>query len=419
MANYSSDLEALTLRRFIDKKVGKSIYGSTAVMNKLYENRETGDGAQWEKAINLHVLTTAKNFEVFDGSTDSYTANDVNNVDNLIFRYKHTGDALKVSELKVKQNAGPSGKIKIVDEAIDSLVESLKQKVSDNVHTGDNSGANPSGFANQFAITGTYGGITRADAPALVPHILYADRVSADYSTGTVTATNGSTAIVGSGTAFTTGSPHNVRAGAVMYITDGAGTVHEHYVASVTDGTNLVLATKYRGTTAAGLSYVAKNPLADTTFYGASGVFTLEKISAGFALASNAGEDLPDLGMCRSNMFERFERELRIKNLYTVEASDPGIKAYRNFKYNGMNVVVDPKVPAGTFRAINTKHCKWVFLDGYDKFDLAPDENGKRMSRVTATSGASFVTLVGQVVLSNNMANWALNRCFEVRNITV
>lgn len=71
------------------------------------------------------------------------------------------------------------------------------------------------------------------------------------YSTGTVTVTNASTAIVGSSTAFDT----NVAAGDTFKGPDGAF----YAIASVTDATNLVLATEYGGTTASGASYAIYN----------------------------------------------------------------------------------------------------------------------------------------------------------------
>jgi len=75
----------------------------------------------------------------------------------------------------------------------------------------------------------------------------------ADFiSTGTITATAASTAITGSGTAFVT---DGLKAGDLLWIVDSASTV-AHPIASVESATALTLAAAYRGTTAAGKSYV-------------------------------------------------------------------------------------------------------------------------------------------------------------------
>jgi sorbitol-specific phosphotransferase system component IIA len=67
---------------------------------------------------------------------------------------------------------------------------------------------------------------------------------------GTVSVTNGSTAVVGTGTTFT-----NFSAGDEFTINSG-GVPSTYKIQSVTDNTHLVLTTTYTGATAAGLTYV-------------------------------------------------------------------------------------------------------------------------------------------------------------------
>lgn len=67
------------------------------------------------------------------------------------------------------------------------------------------------------------------------------------YSTGTVTLTNGSAAVVGAGTTFTSGM-----VGRQLY-TGGAGPYYT--ISAFTDGTNITLERAFGGTTGAGLSY--------------------------------------------------------------------------------------------------------------------------------------------------------------------
>lgn len=74
------------------------------------------------------------------------------------------------------------------------------------------------------------------------------DLEQTDYTTGTITATNGDETIVGSGTDFTTlsiSTNTKLIVGGVAYDID-----------SVTDGTNLELTEPFQGTTTAGLSYI-------------------------------------------------------------------------------------------------------------------------------------------------------------------
>lgn len=71
----------------------------------------------------------------------------------------------------------------------------------------------------------------------------------AQYKTGTVSVTNGSPTVEGSGTTFTGG---NVTAGDIFTVL-GDNTWYE--VASVTDADTLVLAANYAGTTASGAAY--------------------------------------------------------------------------------------------------------------------------------------------------------------------
>lgn len=68
-----------------------------------------------------------------------------------------------------------------------------------------------------------------------------------DYSTGTLTITKNSNAVVGSGTAFTSSME-----GMKMKLPDGIW----YTISTVTDGTNIALAKTYEGTTAIGASYI-------------------------------------------------------------------------------------------------------------------------------------------------------------------
>lgn len=81
----------------------------------------------------------------------------------------------------------------------------------------------------------------------------YLDMV-ATYSTGTLTATNGSTALVGSGTLWDT--TDNALAGD-RFIVEGV----DYEVATVTDDTNIVLNTNFVGAGGAGLSYARHRPV--------------------------------------------------------------------------------------------------------------------------------------------------------------
>jgi hypothetical protein len=73
------------------------------------------------------------------------------------------------------------------------------------------------------------------------------DLGTADYTTGTLTVTNDSTAVVGGGTAFT-----QLMVGRYLKVsTDGQW----YRISSVTDGTNLTLQSKYQGVTGAGLAF--------------------------------------------------------------------------------------------------------------------------------------------------------------------
>lgn len=70
----------------------------------------------------------------------------------------------------------------------------------------------------------------------------------AQYTTGTVSVTNGSSTVTGTGTAFTT----NVTAGDSFKVAAGLVT---YTVASVTDNTHLVLTANYAEASGSGLNY--------------------------------------------------------------------------------------------------------------------------------------------------------------------
>lgn len=72
-----------------------------------------------------------------------------------------------------------------------------------------------------------------------------------DYTTGTVTMTNGSSAVVGSGTTFVTDM-----GGRWIRATAPSGDEQWYEISSVTDATNLVLVNQYQGATVAGTTYV-------------------------------------------------------------------------------------------------------------------------------------------------------------------
>jgi len=89
---------------------------------------------------------------------------------------------------------------------------------------------------------------TTANAITYIYKRRQVDLAVADFSTGTITtATNGSTAIVGSGTSWTTGMAgrwFRITAGSAANLGDGQW----YEIASITDGTNLVLVKEYQGT---------------------------------------------------------------------------------------------------------------------------------------------------------------------------
>lgn len=77
-----------------------------------------------------------------------------------------------------------------------------------------------------------------------------ADIDQADYTTGTVTVTNGSSAVVGSGTTFTT-----AMAGRMIRINDGSDDQLWYRIEVVTDATHITLENVYGGATTSGISY--------------------------------------------------------------------------------------------------------------------------------------------------------------------
>lgn len=76
------------------------------------------------------------------------------------------------------------------------------------------------------------------------------DMSADDYTTGTITATNGDETITGAGTTFTA-----VMVGRWLRINDPNGDGMWYQIASYTSATSIELTTKYQGTTGASLSY--------------------------------------------------------------------------------------------------------------------------------------------------------------------
>jgi len=94
-------------------------------------------------------------------------------------------------------------------------------------------------------------------------NIYYKKRVKdlsqADYTTGTVTATNGSKAIVGAGTTFTAGMVGR----SIKVDSDG----FYYKIASFTDASNITLDVEYGGTTGAGEAFtIGEMPILPETF---------------------------------------------------------------------------------------------------------------------------------------------------------
>lgn len=76
------------------------------------------------------------------------------------------------------------------------------------------------------------------------------DMAQDDYEEGTVDVTNGSTALVGSGTTFT-----EKMVGRTLFITDGTADGMGYKVAAFVDSTHLTLENKYGGTTGSSKTY--------------------------------------------------------------------------------------------------------------------------------------------------------------------
>lgn len=126
------------------------------------------------------------------------------------------------------------------------------------------SAAFAAGAISVMVKTGTYietadinipdNGLLTAEAPGEAVIVLGANRIVCDgsggvvESAGTISVTNGSTAVTGSGTTFTNlAADDRIRVNGVFY-----------EIASITDNTNLTLKNAFRGVTQSGLSYIAQ-----------------------------------------------------------------------------------------------------------------------------------------------------------------
>ncbi len=117
------------------------------------------------------------------------------------------------------------------------------------------------GIAIQHIVAGEYGEIQTEGPTAIVTvradgntNIAVGDELAmidgstyGDYTTGDITVTNGSGAVVGNGTTFT-----SAMVGRYLYI-DSATT--KYRISAFTDTTNITITPVYRGTTASGASY--------------------------------------------------------------------------------------------------------------------------------------------------------------------
>lgn len=112
-------------------------------------------------------------------------------------------------------------------------------------------------------------------------------RQQADYSTGTVTATAASTAVVGSGTSWSS----NVDAGMLMRV----GSERVYVVASVQDNTHLTLTEPYQGSTGSGKAATFKRIETASAPYKAGGIvasiFGRLLVAVGNKLYFSAGVD--------------------------------------------------------------------------------------------------------------------------------
>jgi hypothetical protein len=108
-------------------------------------------------------------------------------------------------------------------------------------------------------------------------------------SVGTVAVTNGSTAVVGTGTTWTAGGT-GVTTGAPFYAGGWTATI-----ASITDATHLTLSAGFPGASAAGIAYgIGENPIViDSTTFGSN----LHVPSAGNVIHWNTGEPVQTLAI--------------------------------------------------------------------------------------------------------------------------
>lgn len=411
MANYSTQLEEFTERLWVDKKVSNTVMEGTAVGTKLMSRKSTGGGKYFEKAVRLDRVYTASEFAI----GDTFTANTIENSDNLQANYRHIGDAMKIDLLTIAENDSAQGVISKMEDNVDTLTTSLEQKWNDNLHYGLNASNKWGGLDYMYLQTGSYYGVTRAKSKALIPFIV--DATATGKSTaGTVTVTVDSATLTGSSTTFVS---DNIVAGDQIIVTGADGLPYTFQIASVDSETQLTLATNFPNSAAdgAGLSYTLVGHFNDTTHYGAAGDFTLEKADHAFTLASFDGKDPVDFGYCQSNIFERFRASLRERNRYSGESNDPGLARFSNFKFNNADIVIDPRCPSGRVRFLNTKYSRMQFLNGFDQFDLVKGPDGKRWQLDSRASGAAYVTMVAQSVISGNWMHWAHNRCSELKNL--
>jgi hypothetical protein len=407
--NNTNRLEALTLALWVDQEIEKQVWQGTAVSKKLYAQKKTGGGFDFNKNISLDMANPIAAFAV----GDSYTPTTLDNVDSLKLDYAHFGGALTMNEINISQNGSPEGRVNMVTDALDTFKRWQQEQLSQSIWRGTNSSNTWAGLlgywlANQ---TGDVAGVTRNLSQQLVPNLIKANSVGSSNA-GTVAVTVDSTTLTGTSTTYST---DGIVAGDTIRITDAAGAVHEHLIATVTSDTALVLATTYKGTTASGLSATATGHFYDTAFYGATGVFNIEKATHAQRVAGNGGLEKPDIGATTPALFERFEAMLRAKNNSTVESNDPGIKGFDNFMFNRTAMVQDVKACSASTGApylvfLNTEFIRMQFLKGWDKYEISPNEAGNRLVRVDSSSGEKFATVVGQVVMSGNLMVTAPNR---------
>ena len=404
------------ISRFVDawlqSKIGWSAVATSAYIEAIMANKQTGTGDRLSWMVYKTGNPTDPSFTIGNATSDAITATEQDAFLRLDTDWKNFGRKLRLSGIRMAQASGKEDKMGYVDHQLKATVRQLVEGIGRLSFVGNPSTTNYAqltGLDNIISYTGTYGGQTRSLSRGLVGNVFDATGATASVTDTGWDVTNGSVQIDNVGHGLT------AVAGDWIHITDATGYVRTYTITAVNIN-DIQITPAYEGITDTALDIRIESPYADTSYYGAAGELTLEKLTRAFEVTTDGG-DVANLGVCHSAMWGRIQSlvESTERSVSVSDLSRLGVSAkWDSFKLKSANLVVDNNAPRTKFYLLNTDYLGFKALKGFDKLQLA-----KSGLKDEASATAQYASMLGEIVLVGDQICEAVNRQAVITNLVV